>query len=146
MQMSSAMLAVWGKSSLSWAPLWPWRANLKMDGATGKLFWPEVIVVMRWPMRTESGSSIPRRAQNRWLVIEEVDLRRGAGLEEVDDPLDSRREMGKAGKAGIGIGGLRCGAISWAIVGHRVAVAAEQRAQGHRAQAESRAFQEDAAV
>ena len=47
-------------SSLSQAPLWPCWANLKIDGATGKLFWPEVIVVIRWPIRTESGSSIPR--------------------------------------------------------------------------------------
>ena len=47
-------------SSLSHAPLWPCWANLKIDGATGKLFCPEVIVVIRWPIRTESGSSIPR--------------------------------------------------------------------------------------
>ena len=47
MQRSSAMPAVWGSSSLSQAPLWPCWANLKIEGATGRLFWPEVIVVIR---------------------------------------------------------------------------------------------------
>ncbi len=78
MQMSSAMPAVWGSSSLSQAPALSVRANLKIDGATGKFFWPEVIVVMRWPMRTESGSSIPRWSRIAGLSIEEVDLRRRA--------------------------------------------------------------------
>ena len=101
MQMSSTIPAVCGKSSLSHAPLWPCCANLKIDGATGKLFWPEVIVVIRWPIRTESGSSIPRRAGDRRLVVEQVHLRRRARLEQVDDPLGLRREMRQAGQAGI---------------------------------------------
>ena len=53
-------------------------------------------------------------------------------------------KCGRPGKAGVGIGGLRWRAISRAIVGLGVAVAAEQRAQRHRAQADARAVQEDA--
>ena len=102
MQMSSAIVAVCGKSSLSQAPLWPCRANLKIDGATGKLFWPEVIVVIRWPIRTESGSSMPRLVRERRLVIEQVQLRRGARLEQVDHPLDLGREVRQAGQAAAG--------------------------------------------
>ena len=60
MHSSSAIFAVWGSSSLSQAPLSPCWANLKIEGATGKLFWPEVIVVIRCPIRIESGSSTPR--------------------------------------------------------------------------------------
>ena len=58
-QMSSTTWPVCGNSSLSHAPLWPCWANLNIDGATGKLFWPEVMPVSRWPMRIESGSSVP---------------------------------------------------------------------------------------
>ena len=54
----------------------PVLPNLKIDGATGKFFCPEVIVVIRWPIRTESGSSIPRRRVERRLVVEQVHLRR----------------------------------------------------------------------
>ncbi len=145
MQMSSTMLAVCGKSSLSDAPLWPCRANLKIDGATGKLFWPEVIVVIRWPIRTESGSSIPRRLGDRRLVVEQIHLRRCARLEQVDDPLGLRREMRQPGQG-------RCwprgsGASQYpARVSVLLDVAREQRAQGHRAQADPRALQEDAAI
>ena len=39
-------------------PLWPCWANLYFEGAIGNRFWPEVIVVSRWPMRTESGRSL----------------------------------------------------------------------------------------
>jgi hypothetical protein len=58
MARSSTILEVHGSSSLTHAPLLPCWANLKRDGATGKLVWPLVIVVMRWPWRMESGSSI----------------------------------------------------------------------------------------
>ena len=59
-QMSSTICAVCGSNSLSQAPQRPCWANLKIDGATGRLFCPEVIVVIRWPMRMELGSSMPR--------------------------------------------------------------------------------------
>ena len=36
----------------------PCCANLNFDGAIGKRLWPQVIVVSRWPMRTESGRSL----------------------------------------------------------------------------------------
>ena len=55
---SSTIFAVCGSSSLTQAPLEPCRLNLKIDGATGKRFWPDVIVVMRWPLRIVAGSSL----------------------------------------------------------------------------------------
>jgi hypothetical protein len=64
---SSATLAVCGNSSLSQVPERPWRSKRKIDGATGRRFWPEVMVVMRWPMRTDVGSSMPRLSANSGL-------------------------------------------------------------------------------
>ena len=54
---SSTSLAVHGSSSLTHAPLFPCCAHLNSDGATGNRAWPLVIVVMRWPIRIEPGSS-----------------------------------------------------------------------------------------
>ena len=59
MVMSSTIFAVCGSSSLTHVPDFPCCSNLKIDRATGKLIWPEVMPVMRWPMRTLSGSSVP---------------------------------------------------------------------------------------
>ena len=56
--MSSTICAVYGSSSLTHMPHWPYWANLNFDGAIGKRFWPEVMVVSRWPMRTDSGRSL----------------------------------------------------------------------------------------
>ena len=43
--------------------------------------------VSRWPWRIESGSSVAAQVGQLRLVVEQVDLRRRAGLEQVDDPL-----------------------------------------------------------
>ncbi len=43
------------------SPCW---ANLYFDGAIGNRFWPEVMVVKRWPIRTESGRSL----SNHWSI------------------------------------------------------------------------------
>ena len=52
-------LAVHGNSSVFiQRPDLPTWLNLYFDGATGKRFCPEVIVVRRWPMRMESGRSL----------------------------------------------------------------------------------------
>jgi hypothetical protein len=59
---SSTTFAVCGKSSLTQAPDWPWRLNLKIEGAIGSRLWPDVIVVIRWPIRTESGRSSSNRS------------------------------------------------------------------------------------
>ena len=56
---SSAIAAVCGISSLTIAPLWPWRANAKCEPASGNCFWCAVMPVRRWPLRTDSGSSSP---------------------------------------------------------------------------------------
>ena len=57
MAMSSAMRAVYGRSSEIQAPLCPCRLNSKTDGAIGKRACPDVIVVSRCPSRTDSGRS-----------------------------------------------------------------------------------------
>ena len=57
-QRSSTIFAVWGSISLTHMPLLPCCLNLYFDGATGNRAWPEVIVVSRWPMRTDSGRSL----------------------------------------------------------------------------------------
>ena len=49
MHHSSALLAMCGMTSLNHMPDWPCCLKLKMEGATGKVFCPEVIVVRRWP-------------------------------------------------------------------------------------------------
>ena len=35
-------------------------SNLKIDGAVGNFVWYAVMPVSRWPLRIESGSSVPR--------------------------------------------------------------------------------------
>ncbi len=97
--MSSTIPAVCGKSSLSHAPLWPCWANLKIDGATGKFFCPEVIVVIRWPIRTESGQFHAPSLADRRLVVEQIELRRRTGLEQIDDPLGPGSEVRQARQA-----------------------------------------------
>jgi hypothetical protein len=67
MQTSSTTRAVCGSSSLNQTPDFPCRANLKQDGATGKLACVAVIPVSRWPIRTESGSSAPRKRSSAGL-------------------------------------------------------------------------------
>ena len=59
MARSSTIFAVCGSSSLTQAPDCPCCWNLKMERATGKALCPEVMPVMRWPMRTLPGSSVP---------------------------------------------------------------------------------------
>ena len=95
---SSATLAVCGSSSLTQAPLLPCWANLYLLGATGNARCVAVMPVSRWPLRTESGSSLPRRSLELRLVVEQIELRRGAGLEQVDDALGGR--LGGLGPAG----------------------------------------------
>ena len=55
---SSTMLAVRGRSSDTYIPLLPCRLNLYIEGAIGNRFCPDVIVVRRWPLRTDSGRSL----------------------------------------------------------------------------------------
>ena len=59
---SSAMLAVWGSSSLTHIPLLPCCANLNRDGAIGNRVCPDVIVVSRWPLRMLSGRSLSNQS------------------------------------------------------------------------------------
>ena len=56
---SSTIFAWCGSSSLIHVPDFPAWLNLKIERATGKELWPEVMPVMRWPMRIEAGSSVP---------------------------------------------------------------------------------------
>src|SRR4051794_19830603 len=57
---SSTIFAVWGITSLIQVPHRPALENANFDGATGNRAWPLVIVVIRWPFRTESGSSLSK--------------------------------------------------------------------------------------
>ncbi len=56
--MSSTVFLVQGKSSVTHMPHSPARSNLNFEGAMGKRAWPEVMVVSRWPIRTDSGRSL----------------------------------------------------------------------------------------
>ena len=58
MAMSSAMRAVYGRSSEIQAPLCPCWSNSKTEGAIGKRACPDVIVVRRCPWRIDSGRSL----------------------------------------------------------------------------------------
>ena len=60
-QISSAAAPMPGSSSLSQAPLCPCRLNLNSVGWIAS-FCLAVIVVSRWPIRTDGGSSLPRHA------------------------------------------------------------------------------------
>ena len=60
MHQRSACRPMLGNSSLNHMPLSPCWRNENIDGATGKFFWPLVIVVSRCPCRIDSGRSSPR--------------------------------------------------------------------------------------
>ena len=60
----------------------------------------------RWPLRIESGSSVAAKSCQPRLVVEQVHLRRRAGLEQVDDALRLRRESA-AGRAGRSVARLQ---------------------------------------
>ena len=91
--MSSTIFAVCGSSSLTHAPDWPCCANLKIEGRPGSVFWPDVMPVIRWPMRTLAGSSVPCSLFELRLVVEQIHLRWAARLVEEDDALRLRREV-----------------------------------------------------
>jgi len=55
--MSSTIRDVYGNNSDVHMPHCPWREKRNFDGAIGKRAWPDVMVVRRCPMRTESGRS-----------------------------------------------------------------------------------------
>ena len=54
-------------------------------------------------MRTDSGRSVPRSFLQRRLVVEQIELRGRAVLEEVDDPLGLGREVRQSGQAAAGV-------------------------------------------
>ena len=66
-QMSSAMPAVCGSSSLNIVPLLPAGANLNIEFATGNFAWPDDMPVSRWPLRIVSGRSEPRSLSSAGL-------------------------------------------------------------------------------
>ena len=59
MDNSSTTWAMCGSNSLTHAPDLPCCAKLKREEATGSVLCPDVMPVMRCPMRTESGRSVP---------------------------------------------------------------------------------------
>ena len=64
---SSTIFAVCGSNSLTQAPDLPCCANWNFDGTTGKLDCVADIAVSRWPMRTDSGRSVPWKSVSRGL-------------------------------------------------------------------------------
>ena len=76
MQISSAIFAVCGSSSLIHAPDSPYCLNLNIELTTGKAGWVEVIEVRRCPLRIDPGKSRPRHCGELWLVVEQLHLRR----------------------------------------------------------------------
>jgi len=58
---SSATVRRWGSHSPMFWPLCPQRWNFVAAGLIS-CFCPEVMVVRRWPRRTDSGSSVPASA------------------------------------------------------------------------------------
>ena len=64
MARSSTIFAVHGSSSLTHAPLLPCCLNLYFDGAIGNRDCPLVMVVSRWPFRTDSGRSLSNMSFN----------------------------------------------------------------------------------
>ena len=141
--MSSTILAVCGNSSLTHMPHLPCWANLNFDGAMGNRVCPLVMVVSRWPLRTESGRSLSYQRVHLRLVVVEVDLRRAADHVQIDDVLGlaagsanrerasrrrrRQRHRGRrssaamppphrraCGRSGRGIGGGKGSRLSWA--------------------------------
>src|SRR5215207_3631560 len=64
---SSAIDPVCGRKSASLTPALPWVFQPVMPGSRGRFFCPAVMVVSRWPMLTDGGSSCPRRLYNSGL-------------------------------------------------------------------------------
>ena len=58
-QSSSTIFAVCGISSLTHAPDCPCCANWKSEGTMGNVACVAVMPVSRWPLRIESGRSVP---------------------------------------------------------------------------------------
>ena len=83
-------------------PHLPCWANLYFDGAIGNRAWPLVIVVSRWPMRTESGRSLSYHSLHLRLVVVQVHLRRAADHVQVDDVLGLGREVRARRKRAVG--------------------------------------------
>ncbi len=78
-------------------PHLPYWANLNFDGAMGNRAWPEVMVVRRWPMRTESGRSLSYHSFILRLVVVQVHLRRAADHVQIDDVLGLGGEVRQSG-------------------------------------------------
>ena len=88
-----------GSSSLIHVPLWPCCANLKMrrrDRETSS--GPLVIVGEPLALADRVGQVLAALLRQLRLVVEEVHLRRRAGLEQVDDALRLRREVRQPGQ------------------------------------------------
>ena len=75
------------------SPCW---ANLYLDGAIGNRFWPDVMVVSRWPCRIESGRSLSYHLSIVRLVVVHVHLRRTAHHVQIDHLLGLGGEMKRA--------------------------------------------------
>ena len=134
---SSTIFAVCGSSSLTHVPDLPCCANANIDGATGS---------DRLPHRLRQALAHADRVghlralilRELRLVVEQLELRRPAGLMQEDDPLRLRREVRQPASAA----GLRIAALLHRR-GHRGL--AQQRAERRGADAPRRQAEELAA-
>ena len=106
---SSTILAVWGISSLTQNPDSPYWSNLNVDGTIGKPVWFAVIAVKAVPFPVKAVPFPDRLGQvggahfrDLRFVLPQLVQRRGAVLEQVDDPLRLGREVGRPGQPAAG--------------------------------------------
>ena len=87
-----------------------------------------VIPVSRWPWRIESGKILATNFVHLRLVVKQIDLRRTAGLKQINDVLCPWCEMRQPGQSAdrVGTAADRIGSQS---------VASQQSTQGHRTDA-----------
>ena len=135
--MSSTMLAVCGNSSETHAPHWPCCVNC---AARAEELRPWLRVHEGEALALDerlAGSAGRCSSIELRLVVEQLELARPAGHEQVDDVLGARREVAGLGRQRIGQGGGSRAACEPALV--------EQRGQRDAAEADRAAAEEVAA-
>ena len=93
---SSATLAVYGSSSLSHAPDCPCCANLKIDSRDRKARLPRGHRRQPLAVADRIGQVGAMHFCELRLVVEQIELRGSAALEQIDDALGLRREVRQA--------------------------------------------------
>ena len=98
-----------GQSSLTHAPELPRCAKENLDGTTGKLDCDADMPVRRWPPANGIGKVGTLEFFESRFIVEQFDLRRTAGLEQINDAFGFGSEIRKAGETRLAACG-RCSA------------------------------------